>query len=220
MSMVKGAIGALVGTLVGAAVWVAISYGTSTELGIVAWGLGAAAGFCSWAVVREESGAAHGLIAAVIAVAGIGGAKYVSASLRVGDFLNELETLARAQAVYDDPAMEERAADSIIAQREQDGKAVVWPEGVDSEDAQFPDQYPADVVKAARAEWKKLDEQGKEFERDAAKAEFEDSIAVLHGTSSSFTMTAFENSFDYYDILWCFLAAASAWRLGTGSHAE
>lgn len=74
----------LVGGAIGAAVWGGICYATDSEIGWIAWGLGALVGFC----VRVASSDHHdgflpGIIAAGISVGSICAGKYMAAALMV-----------------------------------------------------------------------------------------------------------------------------------------
>ncbi|MCC7425204.1 MAG: hypothetical protein IT428_33455 [Planctomycetaceae bacterium] len=81
----------LVGGAIGAAVWGGICYATESEIGWIAWGLGALVGFCvRVASADHHDGFLPGIIAAIISVGSICAGKYMAAALLVNKVLGQL----------------------------------------------------------------------------------------------------------------------------------
>jgi predicted Zn finger-like uncharacterized protein len=70
-SLLRGTLLSFVGAMLGAVIWAGIAYLTSMELGYVAWGLGALAGFGMALGHDDDDGTFAGIIAAFMSLAGI-----------------------------------------------------------------------------------------------------------------------------------------------------
>ena len=75
----KSTIAAVIGGVVGALIWGAISYFTGYEVGYVAWGIGALIGFLCAA--SGGGGMSDGAVCAVIAVLSLVGGKYLAVQM-------------------------------------------------------------------------------------------------------------------------------------------
>jgi hypothetical protein len=85
-----GIIGAIIGGIAGALVWGAIAKYANLEVGYVAWGVGLAVGFLSYALGGR--GIANGVLCAIVALLGIFGGKTVAMKWTAtpDDILSEL----------------------------------------------------------------------------------------------------------------------------------
>lgn len=76
-------IGALLGGVLGAAIWGAVAYFLRAEFGWIAWAIGALVGWCAWRAADTKPSRARGLVAASVAIASIVGGKFAGATLEV-----------------------------------------------------------------------------------------------------------------------------------------
>ncbi|MBN4052614.1 hypothetical protein JYT82_00715, partial [bacterium AH-315-K20] len=67
-----------VAAVIGAAIWAAVAYYAHFEIGWIAWIIGAMVGGAVFATAGDQAGMMTGVGAAVIAIAGVVGGKYVS----------------------------------------------------------------------------------------------------------------------------------------------
>ncbi|MEW6198435.1 MAG: hypothetical protein AB1601_07210 [Planctomycetota bacterium] len=86
-----GLLGSLVGALIGAAVWAVVAIATNYQLGIIAWGLGALAGY-GMARGHREGRAGAGITAALVAILGILAARVVMVSYLARDAFEPIRT--------------------------------------------------------------------------------------------------------------------------------
>lgn len=86
-----GLLGSLLGALIGAAVWAVVAIVTEYQLGIIAWGLGALAGY-GMARGHREGRVGAGLAAALVAVLGILAARVVMVSYMARDAFEPIRT--------------------------------------------------------------------------------------------------------------------------------
>ena len=199
-----------VGGLVGAAVWAAITYTTNYEIGWIAWGIGFVVGvFVRFAAGEAEEGLAPGLTAAIIAILAVLGGKYAAVHMLVS---HELDSVTEIAITEEDMIVS--YADEIINEREAKGQKVVLPGGKTIEMASSKADYPPAIWKQASAKWNKLsaDEKAKQLEVEQASTN-----AVMAGMVGSVRQDAFTGSFSPFDALWFFLAAATAFKLGSGT---
>ena len=83
--LVRGTLFAVIGGLIGAALWAAVAYYAHVNLGIIAW----VVGLCAGAGMKLGAGTAasslSGFVAAVVALVSIAGGKFVTAYAIVHD---------------------------------------------------------------------------------------------------------------------------------------
>ena len=89
-NLVKGAIGALIGSLLGGAIWGGIAIGNGLEVGYVAFGVGALAGIGASKFAGGKS-AMLGVIAALFSIFGILSGKYISVAHDMSSFEEQFE---------------------------------------------------------------------------------------------------------------------------------
>jgi hypothetical protein len=130
MIPLKGIVGAAVGAAIGALIWALVSKFTGYEIGWIAWGVGALAGF--GAVMMGGRGRAMAVIAAVLALAGIFVGKVYAVELALGDHLGKEADAALTQEAYEEVLEDGRILEStqpeayreyMIARRYSDAEA-------------------------------------------------------------------------------------------------
>ena len=84
-NLVKGAIGALIGSLLGGAIWGGIAIGNGLEVGYVAFGVGALAGIGASKFAGGKS-AMLGVIAALFSIFGVFAGKYIFVAHDISSF--------------------------------------------------------------------------------------------------------------------------------------
>lgn len=210
MDMVRWIIGGSIGGAIGAAIWAAVAYFTNFEVGWIAWLIGVAVG-----VGVQKSGSATGslpgVVAVVIAALAIAAGKYAAISLAIGDI-----QMAAPDSIPPGQMIAELAHETC-AERQARGQAVKWPDGVDPEEASEAKDFPPDVWQEASKKWEALgpaEQQRQMAERHAEIRRLAESFA------GEIRKQAFLSSFSGFDILWFFLAAGSAFKLGSGATNE
>ena len=155
MNWMNALAGGLVGALIGAAAWIAVGYFTGYELGILAVGVGISSGIGVGMGAQGKAGTQGGILAAACAMLAIVGARYVLVQFEIDNMIRE------AAAGYEDaPGPDDSdywtafCADRIIAEREEAGEEIAWPDDFDvyEDDERFND-YPSDVWAEARTTW-------------------------------------------------------------------
>ena len=119
---------AVAGGLGGALIWALVAFITGSELGWLAWGIGALVGFCVRSGFPGELSSRTGVLAGAVAVGAILLGKWIAFSVTVED-VGEQEAIATYTEV-------------LILERERSGQTIVWP---DDDDGSFEGQYPEDV---------------------------------------------------------------------------
>lgn len=212
--MQKGIFNAATIGLIGAAIWAGIVYYADYEIGLLAWGIGAAVGYGMLAGVKENPGPASGTIALVIALLSIVGGKYIAIELLYNDIDTEMNwDKELADFNSDETYATTYVADGIVAEYRAEGKALDYPPGADLEVPQSEDDYPADVWKEATTRWQAMS-------ADERQTFGEESIAANKAAwetiSTELRTDGFLASFSMFDVLWFVLGGASAYSLGAG----
>lgn len=215
--LVKAGIGALLGGLLGAAVWVAIGFYTGYEVGLIAWGIGAAAGLGAVLFVgQSEAETSTGVVAAVIAVLTILGAKYAVAYAVVERDITQFLPGGGTYTVTDEDVIA-TIADKLIEDHVATGKEVEWPEFDEEVGPMYPDEYPKQFVEAADKQWKGMSAEEQRAKHAEVQRLTDESLAEYIRTVKPIArMEAFKGSFGLFDLLWIGLAIASAFKLGSG----
>ncbi len=224
----RGVVGALVGSVIGgalgAALWAAVAYFTNYEVGFIAWAIGAMAGAGAFVGSGRQGGAACGGIAVLVALAGIAGGKYAAIELNVSDVTVKFEKDLEAEIAKrhnDVPIWIAYVADRVVEEREADGKKVEWPGGAAPEDPQGESDYPKDVWKDATARWDAMSETDQEAFKHGTEESFRaHAKQLMRAEAGSAANQAFFSSFGLFDLLWVFLAVASAFRIGSAGNEQ
>ncbi len=135
-------VGAFLGGILGAAVWVAVAYFAEYELGIVAWAIGLLAGYGARILDRHAAGPGPAVIAVLAALlcVGVGKVGTVAALLDQGSRESPDWPL-----VY--------LADSLVREAEREGSELTWPEGITPEIAAAESDYPPEIWGEAERRW-------------------------------------------------------------------
>lgn len=203
-NILRWIIGGLVGGLVGAAVWVVVSVFLNFELGLIAWGIGVLTGLGVSIAGQGNTNFMSGVLAAVIAIGCIGAGKYFTVAIQAqragfGGLTDEELRQASMASVADD----------VIVQWEgPDNRQLAWPDGMTYDEAEWPDDYPPEVVEEVAARWAEMTTQE---QRQLSK--------YLHKQFKSYRSKMiwdfFLQSFSPWDGLWALFAVGSAYKLGS-----
>lgn len=217
MSLIKAGLGAVAGATLGAALWVAVGYYTGFEVGLIAWAMGAAAGIGAMLFVGQpDCDTNTGVIAAVIALLAVLGAKYAVAYAVVERDITQFLPAAGQYTVTDND-LKAAFADEIVTQREEAGKPITWPQHNEENGPTYPEEYPTDIVAEASKKWDALTTDQQLAKRTQAQADLDQGLAEFIRTIKPTARTeVFKASFGLFDLLWLGLAIASAFKLGSG----
>lgn len=205
--MIRAMIGAMVGTMVGAAVWVGVGL-LGYEIGFIAWGIGLAAGMGATIGAGDQDTAFNGVFAALIAILGIVGAKYITVAMLIDAEANDI--VMNLGMEIDDNMMIEREADAIVEAK--------GPNAEDAYDESQPHGFDGDVWTAAEKQWQGRTAEEQYRLQEEARAEMEEFRALFaDSVGEAGRWEAFKSSFGAYDALWFFLAAATAFKVGSGA---
>ena len=206
--MVKGIVGAVIGGLAGALVWTLVGYFTGFEIGWIAWGIGALAGFGMAKGMEEETTMLTGVLAAVVALASVAGGKFAVVYLAVERAVSE--SSAGQREVSHEQVKLSMAGD-VIEEFESQGKKLVWPPNMDWDQAEKPADFPKDVWAETEKRWSALTPDEQEARRADLQQMYEQGMATLIADIRS---KAFVDSFAAWDALWALLAIMTAYKLG------
>ncbi|MHB1157218.1 MAG: hypothetical protein ACYC26_10315 [Phycisphaerales bacterium] len=213
--MMKGALFGVIAGIVGAAAWAVIAYYANLEIGWLAWGIGAAVGAAVGFGCGVAANPMSGGLAAGIAILSIVAGKYVTVSMMADREIN-------ADQMYHDwtnkldneEYLISWIADDVANSWEKDGKQVQWPSGVDRDRAEHQADYPPTVWAHASAVWQKMNAEEKQKHRQVVAGILLKMRDRLGEVKAAAMKEAFQNSFGVLDIVFFFLGAATAWRLG------
>lgn len=211
MDLLKWIIAGTIGGLIGCAVWVGIGYGTGYEVGWIAWGVGFLAGVGVRIAAGETEGMAPGVVACVIAVAAVVGAKFLVVHLLVEKELGD--AVASGFSFTEQDLIGIKATD-ITEEMEAAGKQLQWPENADPENPLAQSAFPKEVWDEATKRWNDLSEQDRTSFRQEKEDESRQLAEVLTTTIRD---EAFKQSFAAFDLLWFGLAAFTAFKIGSGT---
>jgi hypothetical protein len=130
---------------------------------------------------------------------------------------SDQQALERCPALANPECVLAFIARAIAEDREVAGERINWPGYEEMDERTRREHYPSDIWEEAEAEWAAMSpsdqaafaSQVETYMIDLQKQYFEAATEV-------FTAFAFIDSFSLFDLLWVFLAVASAWKLGTG----
>lgn len=209
--MGRAVVGALIGGLVGAAAWAAVSHFLELEIGWLAWGIGVLVGLGAQRALDGEATPATGAMAAVVALLAVLGGKWVAVHLWV---TTETEAaLAETSSVSDELATS-YLADAVALEREEAGDVLVWPERDPDLLPAYEEDYPADVWAEAASRW---DDLSPAERTDYKAARLEEMHTNIRDWSSAVKVEAFQGSFGGLDLLFLGLAIVTAFKLGSSS---
>ena len=112
-------------------------------------------------------------------------------------------------------------ADQVVEESESSGKPLVFPNSKPAEDREAESDYPAPVIKDAKARWNAMSADEKETFKTSVEDRARAAIAEeMHVTGSAVRSRGFTASWGVLDILFVVLAIASAFRIGSTSGGE
>lgn len=201
MNMLKWIIGGAFGGVIGAIIWALVVHSTGWEIGWIAIGVGALVGLGVRAAAKEDADVASGVTAIVVACAAIVGGKYLTVHLAVEKHVSS--------PVYTDEYLTSCLADEIVAEREDAGEEVRWPEGADLENPIAEKDFPPQIWAMAHTRWEGMDAQGRAAYRAFCESNFEEFKGGLRAY-------LFKRSFGVFGLIWMVIAGAAAFKLGGG----
>lgn len=104
-------------------------------------------------------------------------------------------------------------ADQICRDRTAKGRHLAWPAGMSLDKATREQDYPRDVWEEARVRWTKLGAQEQQRQIDERKKQM---AAGMKEVAAMLRREGFKSSFSPFDLLWFFLATATAFKIGSG----
>ncbi len=210
--MSKGVLYAATAGLIGAVIWGLIAYYADMELGLLAWGIGAAVGVAMMAGAQEKAGMPTGMLALGIAAASILGGKLIMVEMIFSEVDTEWDAeIARLKS--DEPYAISWVADEVVLEFDSQGKDLNYPPGANLEEPQSSADYPADVWREAEKRWLAMSLQQQDDFRTQVIQTQKNTFAQI---SSGLKTEGFLSTFSFYDILWFGLGGLSAFKLGAG----
>ncbi len=204
MSLLRWLIGGVIGAAIGAAVWAAAAIFGGFEASIIAIGVGFLAGLGVRFSDSESDGFGPGAVAALCAIVGILGAKYGTVQYYIADAM----PTAAEMAYSDDDCIGSLAGDLMTDEQWEEYAEVPF-------DAPLGEQYPADVLAEAQAQWDRGDDAWREEYRTSQE---QINAANLEVFEEWMEKEGFLMSFGLLDIL--FFGAAVVVAFGVGANAS
>jgi predicted Zn finger-like uncharacterized protein len=184
-------------------IWVAAAVAIHRQVGIIAWGVGAGTGLGIAMAAGRRAGDGSGLLAVGVAFCVIFASKFVVALLLVNQLTAQLASSEdREQQVLVLEAAE------IAHNEELKGKKLQWPRGKSLDNATELSDFPDSIQEKAQQGWDEKTPEVQQMLMNMDKA---------NGAVKGFMVgAAFIATFSFFDLLWFFLAGASAFRIGRG----
>src|SRR5881394_4071515 len=145
--------GALVGAIIGCAVWTGVAWLTGYEIGVLAIGLGLACGIGAAIGAKGRAGTSGGVIAALTAMFAI----IVARGIVVHISINQMVREAAAETTHQVPGPEHHEywiafiADQIMERESSEGAPTHWNDTDD--EGSLAQDYPPEVWQRAQAHW-------------------------------------------------------------------
>ncbi|MCA9280062.1 MAG: hypothetical protein H6815_12560 [Phycisphaeraceae bacterium] len=204
--MTKGIVLASIAGAVGAILWALIAYYLELEIGWAAWGIGGLVGFAMALGAQKEASATTGVIAAVIALLSVVGGKYITAVMIADKVASEYGSI-----VVTEETVMINIAYEVAAEHEAQGETLQWPAGSSFETAESQADFPQAVWSEAEQYWDSLSQD----EKNETIRELQGFMDQGFAQGQSITTNAvFKASFGLFDLLWGFLAVATAFSIG------
>ncbi len=214
MKIGKWILAGSIGGAVSAGIWTAIAYSTGYEIGWIAWLVGVVVGFCVRMAAGDDEGYGPGITAVGIAVLALLVGKYATVSLLVDKhFQEKMGAVTQINSSH----FQVTLCSEVVQEWTTAKKKLTWPPGKTAELAEGINDYPQAVRDEAQKRWaaKPVAEQ------QALIAERQQSVdEAMGGLRSMLKTAAFKSSFNGYDILFFFLAIASAFKMGSGMQSD
>lgn len=202
--------GGLIGGAVGAAIWAAVAAFTGYEIGWIAWGIGILVGVGVAIGNKGEGSTAAGVMAAVLAAMSVAGGKYAMVQMILPD---ESELVSNSiEALQDNELVVSYIADDVVAEFEDEGQTLQWPEEAEPYNGAGAADYPGEVWTVAQARWDAMSP----VEQEEFKAQLEANIAE---SAAAFREVLANQGFFYtfglMDIIFFALAVVTAFKIGS-----
>ena len=190
----------LVAAVIGAGIWAGVAYATEIRFGILAWALGGIVGMSVNLGSRDTGGFFYGLIGGAIAFGAVTLGNYWTATLLVNKFL---ELMTPENVPID--MLHEQLVDEVMIEWAEEGREIKWPREYVSWDlAEWPDDYPSDLIQATEDRWYSLS-------RDDQMARREEIAAVTKANSPLIEDAGFVLiMMDPRNIIWLLFATGTA----------
>ena len=107
-------------------------------------------------------------------------------------------------------------ADQVVYEYQEQGKSVDWPAGVNPEEASSKEDYPPVIWALAEKAWANMTDDEKEEFKANVQQQVEENIQAY---TNSVKADGFFASFGVFDILFAFLAIATAYKVGSKADA-
>lgn len=203
-----GIIGSVIGGALGAGLWALVIVFAERELSLIAIGVGALAGIGMALGAQTERNFATGIIAAVIALLGIGAGKYIAVDHLSG---KALARIAATMPTVTADVAKAHIAEGVTKEFVSAQKKLTWPEGKNLESAANLTDYPKEVVKDVEARWALMD--------SAAQTSYmnqmhESRTAFITDKKSEVRSEVFKSAFRPIDLLWAAVAIFAAFKFG------
>ncbi len=197
-----------VAAVIGAAIWAAVAYYAHFEIGWIAWIIGAMVGGAVFATAGDQAGMMTGVGAAVIAIAGVVGGKYVSIRMELNQIGSD-----EGWAEVSDEFIISYIADEVALRRTEAGEELEWPgEGAGDEAFEEAD-YPTDVWAEALQQWTDADQAWRDQYRTYVEYQTKEHLAAFKNEVSELALI---EGIGIFDIIFFLLAIVSAWKIGSG----
>jgi hypothetical protein len=189
----------LAAALIGAAAWGALAYFAGIEAGMLAWAIGLLVGGAFFLVGQRRGSVGRGVLAACIAILGIGAGKFGAAFAEADRYVQE-----QKQTVTVEDVAIASIADDVQTEAEASGAVF----GEDDLNAQG---YPPVVWSKAQAQWAALgeDDRAQRLAEAQQVMSFGEAVATPVLAVGMFVASLFS----LWNILWGVLAIGSAYRL-------
>lgn len=154
-----------------------------------------------------------GALAVVIAIAAVLAGKYAEVSLVVDD----VGGMVAKRIQVTDALATGMIAQDVVKEWQGAGKRLNWPEGMDpdtAKEASEEAEFPKDVWVEARKRWTSASEEWRRDFKARKEAELKAEFATIVSNAKG---EGFFANFRLFDVLWFFLAIASAYGVGSGT---
>jgi hypothetical protein len=194
--------------LVGAVVWVGLSWVTQGDAGWMAIVVGALSGLAVRATAKTIRGAVPGALAAGVAVATAVVGKILVSLLVSGP------NSGGSDIVISDYIMTHSLALDVVNDRMAKNQKVVWPAGVTLKSASSPSDFPKDIWEEAQRNFSALSGAEKSALRRKEEAKLREFLQPFQAEVKK-AETKSRISFGWEDMLFVALGAAAAFGLGS-----
>lgn len=210
-------IGGMIGGVIGATIWAAIAYFTQYEIGYIAIGVGFLVGLGVKIAAGDQISSTTGAVSAGIAILAVLAGKYFTIYLLMQNLVAGFN-LDVLPIELNERSMVASLADQIIEEKQAAGETIDYPE-MDEEAEEFTleDQYPADILSAAKEQWNAKTPQEQAALTEARRAELAASMKEfkeqMGGIGNMMAINVFEG-LDPIDYLFIGIAAWTAFSVG------